>query len=166
MLRSVFYSFHFEPDVHRVAQIRSIGAIDGNTPAKDNDWHTVTKAGDAAIEKWIATQMQGRSCTVVLVGTETANRKWINHEIVQSWNKGLGVVGIHIHGIKSLDGYTSYKGSNPFDFITHGPTKRKLSSIAKCYDPSGADSKQCYEWFCKHLENAIEEAISIRKQNE
>jgi hypothetical protein len=51
-------------------------------------------AGDAAIENWIAHQMKGRSCTVVLVGANTANRKWINHEIVQSWDKGMGVVGI------------------------------------------------------------------------
>jgi antiphage defense system Thoeris ThsB-like protein len=163
MPRSVFYSFHFKRDVHRVAQIRSIGAIEGNAPANDNDWHTVTKSGDAAIEKWIAAQMQGRSCTVVLVGTETAKRKWINHEIVESWKKGLGIVGIHIHGIKSLDGYTSSKGANPFDSFTLG--QQRLSSIVKCYDPQGADSKQCYDWVCKHLGNAIEEAISIRKQH-
>src|SRR5262245_44635779 len=110
MARSVFFSFLYKPDVHSVAQMRSIRAIAGNSATNDNDSHTVTKSGDAAIEKWIADQMQGRSCTVVLVGTETANRKWINHEIVQSWKKGLGVVGIHIHGIKSLDGYTSHKG--------------------------------------------------------
>ncbi len=33
--------------------------------------------------------MKYRSCTVVLVGENTANRKWINHEIVESWNAGM-----------------------------------------------------------------------------
>jgi hypothetical protein len=165
MPRAVFFSFHFQPDVHRVARIRSIGAIAGNSPARDNDWHTVTSKGEVAIVNWIAGQMEGRSCTVVLVGANTANRKWINHEIVQSWNKGLGVVGIHIHGLKSLDGMTSAKGANPFEFITLGPTGPKLSSIVKCYEPPDYDSKQCYDWFCQHLSNAIEEAINIRKRN-
>nr|WP_304441087.1 TIR domain-containing protein [Ignatzschineria sp. F8392] len=32
--------------------------------------------------------MKGRTCTVILAGKNTANRKWINHEIVESWNKG------------------------------------------------------------------------------
>ena len=52
------------------------------------------KAGDVAIKRWIANQMDRRTCTVVLVGTNTANRKWINYEIVKSWDDGMGVVGI------------------------------------------------------------------------
>ena len=35
------------------------------------------------IKEWIADQMKGRTCTVILAGANTANRKWINHEIVQ-----------------------------------------------------------------------------------
>ena len=69
MARACFYSFHYKPDSWRAATVRSIGAIDGNKPATDNDWESVTKGGDAAIKKWISDQMQGRSCTVVLVGS-------------------------------------------------------------------------------------------------
>jgi hypothetical protein len=142
-----------------------MGTVEGNPPARDNDWETLVSGGDAAIEKWIKEQMVGKSCTVVLVGTGTANRKWINHEIVKSWDKGMGVVGIHIHGLKNFEQSTSAKGSNPFDFITHGPTQKKLSSIVKCYDPSGADSKERYAWISKHLANAVEEAITIRNSS-
>lgn len=80
----------------------------------------------------------GRTCAIVLVGADTANRKWINYEIVKAWNDGLGVVGINIHGLKNCDEFTCAQGANPFDFITHGPTKKPLSSIVKCYNPSGA----------------------------
>ena len=110
MVRRVFYSFHYEPDNWRAAQVRNIGSIEGNRPATDNDWETVKKGGDAAIKRWIAGQMEFRSCTVVLVGSNTANRKWINHEIVKSWDDGMGVVGIHIHGLEDSGGYTSKKG--------------------------------------------------------
>ena len=166
MARRCFYSFHYKPDSQRASQVREMGAIEGNRPATDNDWETVTGGGDAAIKRWIAGQMKGKSCTVVLVGSKTANRKWINHEIIKSWNDGMGVVGMHIHGLKDLGGKISTKGKNPFDYVTHGPTKKKLSSIVKCYNPTGSSSKDRYAWIKKHLANAVEEAIKIRNAND
>lgn len=165
MTRRVFFSFHYKPDVRRAAQVRQIGTLEGNKPASDNDWEKVTSGGDAAIKRWIAEQMKGRSCTVVLVGEKTANRKWINYEIVKSWEAGTGVVGIRIHGLKDTDGNTAAMGDNPFDFVIHEPTKKKLSSIVKCYNPAGTNSKDRYAWISKHLANAVEEAIKIRNAN-
>jgi hypothetical protein len=165
MTRRVFYSFHYKPDVMRVSQVRNIGALAANKPASDNDWETVKSGKDTAIKKWIADQMNGRSCTVVLIGENTANRKWINHEIVKSWDDGMGVVGIYIHGLKNTDGFISKKGANPFDHIGYAGTGKKLSSIVKCYNPTGTNSKDRYAWIAEHLENAVEEAINIRKAN-
>ena len=165
MGRRVFYSFHYKPDVMRVSQIRNIGTIEGNRPATDNDWEKIKSGKDIAIKRWISAQMKGRSCTVVLVGENTANRKWINHEMVKSWDEGMGVVGIRIHGIKSTNGKVSRMGSNPFEYITIGDTTKKLSSIVKCYNPAGADSKAKYAWISKHLSNAVEEAVRIRNEN-
>jgi len=163
--RKTFYSFHYKPDNWRAATVRSIGAIDGNKPAADNDWEEVTRGGDDAIKQWINTQMQGRTCAVVLVGTNTANRKWINYEIVKAWDDGLGVVGIHIHGLKDSAQMTAIKGSNPFEYIGYGNTGKKLSSIVKCYDPAGSSSQERYNWIVTHLSNAVEEAIKIRGNN-
>lgn len=165
MARHTFFSFHYKPDNSRAAQVRNMGVVEGNKPVSDNDWEKVTKKGDAAIKKWIADQLHGRSCTVVLVGSNTAGRKWVNHEIVTSWEDGMGVVGIHIHGLKNLDGETTAKGSNPFDPIGYGDTGKKLSSVVKCYTPSGSNSKERYAWIKKYLENAVEEAIEIRNSN-
>lgn len=162
MKRRVFYSFHYEPDNWRAAQVRNIGSIEVNSPASDNDWETVKKGGDLAIKRWIAGQMKNRTCTVVLVGRNTANRKWIDHEIVKSWNDGMGVVGIYIHGLKNAQGRISQKGQNPFDSITYGNSGRKLSSIVKCYSPAGSNSTERYDWIAEHLSNAVEEAIKIR----
>jgi hypothetical protein len=77
----------------------------------------------------------------------------------------LGVVGIRIHGLKNFDGNTASQGDNPFDYVIHGTSQRKISSIVKCYTPSGADSKERYAWISKNLEAAVEEAIAIRKAN-
>jgi hypothetical protein len=104
--------------------------------------------------------MSGRSCTVVLVGTHTADRKWINHEIIESWNNGMGLVGIRIHGLLNNGGYISDKGENPFDYITYN--NQKFSSIFRCYDPVGSNSKERYAWISGNLANLVEEAIKIR----
>ncbi len=165
MARRVFFSFHYKPDNWRAAMVRNIGAIEGNKPASDNDWENITRGGDTAIKKWIAEQMQGRSCTVVLVGSKTANRKWINYEIVKSWDDGKGVVGIHVHGLKDADGKVSTKGNNPFNYIGYSSTGKKLSSIVRCYNPLGSNSQERYAWIKNHLANAVEEAIRIRKEN-
>jgi len=163
--RQIFYSFHYKPDNWRVSQVRNIGTIEGNKPASDNDWETIVSSGETEIKKWITEQMKGKSCTIVLVGNQTANRKWINHEIVKSWDAGMGVVGICIHGLQNKDQKISEKGENPFDHITLGTTGKKLSSVAKCYNPAGANSKERYAWISEHLSNAVEEAIKIRNGN-
>lgn len=167
MARRCFYSFHYEPDNWRASTVRQIGAIEGNPPATDNDWESVVGGVNAEekIKRWIATQLQGRTCTIVLVGSGTAKRKWIKHEIIKSWNDGLGVVGIRIHGLKDRFGQTSTSGENPFDHITHGPSKKPLSSLVKCYNPSGSTSQEKYAWISQHLANAVEEAIRIRNSN-
>jgi len=163
--RQVFYSFHYKLDCWRASTVRSIGAIEGNKPVPDNDWEKITGGGDPAIRKWIKEQMKYRSCTVVLVGNQTANRKWINYEIVESWDAGMGVVGIHIYGLKNQDEYVSEQGDNPFDYITHGVSGKKLSEIVKCYNPAGTNSKEKYDWISKYLSDAVEEAIKIRAAN-
>jgi len=113
----------------------------------------------------IVREMSGKSCVVVLVGSNTAGRKWINHEIIKGWDDGKGIVGIYIHGLKDSNGNISTKGDNPFDSIGYGSTGKKLSSIVKCYNPAGSTSQEKYNWIKNHLANAVEEAIRIRKEN-
>ena len=158
--RQVFYSFHYKQDHWRASQVRNIGAIEGNKPATDNDWEQVKRGGDRAIKQWIDGQMKYRSCTVVLVGEATANKKWINYEIIESWKKGMGVVGIYIHGLKNQDGFISRKGLNPFEYLGYG--EEKFSSVVKCYNPSGSNSNERYAWIEKYLSDVVEEAIRIR----
>jgi len=163
--RQVFYSFCYKSDNWRASMVRNIGVIEGNRPATDNDWEKVVAGGDAAIKRWIDDQLQNRSCTVVLVGSETANRRWINYEIVQSWDKGMGVVGIRINGLEDRNNNVAARGANPFDYVTHGGSGKKLSAIVKCYDPTGDNSKERYAWITKYLGDAVEEAITIRGKN-
>ncbi len=138
-----------------------MGVIEGNRPASDNDWETISGGGDAAIRKWIGEQMSGRTCSVVLVGTHTSGRKWINYEIEKTWDDGKGLVGIHIHNLQDRDGNQSSKGSNPFwNILKDG---HRLSSIVQCYDPPYTRSTNVYDHIKQNIEQWIEEAITIRK---
>jgi hypothetical protein len=113
--------------------------------------------------------MEGRTCAVVLVGSSTAGRKWINFEIEEAWRRGMGLVGIHIHGLKDplhwktppFYGVTT-KGANPFTGYNVNGTA--LTEIVRCYDPTGADSKALYAWIEQYLEAAIDEAVATRKK--
>ena len=60
------------------------------------------------------------------MGSDTANRKWINYEIAKSWDDGMGVVGIYIHGLKNADGTTAVQGRNPFDHVRWAKTGNTL----------------------------------------
>lgn len=162
MARRIFYSFQYKPDNWRVSKIRNIGAIEGNKPATDNDWETVTGGGDPAIEKWIKEQMSGRSCAVVLIGQSTAGRKWINYEIVESWKKGMGVLGVHIHNITNSRDEQASKGKNPFSGFKIGETA--LDSIVKTYDPPFSTSKYVYNHIAENIADWIDDAIAIRKK--
>jgi len=165
MARKIFSSFHYKPDNWRAATVRSIGAIEGNKLASDNDWESVTSGGDPAIEKWIAEQMKGTSCVVVLVGANTAGRKWINYEIKKGWSDGKGLLGIHIHNLLDRDKKQSAKGNNPFIGFTLGDDKKDLSSIVKTYDPRYSTSTDVYNCIRDNIVEWIEEAIRIRNNH-
>lgn len=99
---------------------------------------------------------------MVLIGKETAGRKWIKYEIEKSWNGGKGVLGIYIHNLKDLDGNQTTKGKNPFEDFTMKRDDKKLSSIVKAYDPLYTDSKKVYSYISESLSDWIEEAVTIR----
>ncbi len=159
-MRRVFYSFQYKPDNWRASQVRNIGAIEGNQSVSDNDWESVTKGGDAAIKKWIAEQMKGRSCVIVLIGSDTAGRKWIDHEIMEGWNARMGVLGVHIHGLKDSAEKQSRKGANPFAGTSNN--RKDMSGIIRTYDPPFAQSANVYKHIKSNLESWVEEAIRIR----
>ena len=162
MARRVFYSFHYKPDHWRASQVRNMGVIEGNRPCSDNDWETITQGGDEKIKKWIAEQLDGKSCAVVLISTNTAGRKWINHEIVKAWNDNKGVVGVYVHNLQDSDQKQSTKGTNPFASIKYGDSGKMLSAIVKAYDPPYKTSTFVYNHIKENLATWVEEAITIR----
>jgi hypothetical protein len=163
-MRHCFFSFHYQPDNWRAATVRSIGAINGNEAAGDNNWETIKRGGDQAIKSWIQAQMKGRTCTVVLIGQNTADRKWIDYEIEQTWEKKMGLLGIYIHGLKDSQGLIANKGKNPFSGFTVGSQKTPLTNIVQTYDHVGWDSKTRYAPIAANIGSWIEHAVATRQR--
>lgn len=160
MARKVFYSFHYKPDHWRVSQVRNMGVVEGQPLLSDHDWEEVEKGGDAAIENWIDEQMKGKSCVVVLIGKETANRKWVKKEIKKAWDAKKGVLGIYIHNLKDKDGNQSTQGSNPFENVS--VDGKKLSETVKTYNPPYSVSTNVYDHIKSSIDGWVEKAIEIR----
>jgi hypothetical protein len=159
MARRVFFSFHYAVDGWRAAQVRNMGRLEADNPVSDNEWEQVKRGGDAAIQRWIDGQMYGKSCCVVLVGQETASRKWVRYEIEQSWKARRGVVGIRIHRLLDRAGNLSQPGPSPFNLVVNGTS---LASTVRLHDPFALDSKGVYAAIRDNLQQWVEDAIALR----
>jgi hypothetical protein len=158
--RQVFFSFHFDNDAWRAGQVRNMGMVDGNNPVSSNEWEEIKRKGDDNIKNWIDENLKYRSCTVVLVGSKTASRKWVRYEIQRSWELGKGVVGICIHNLKDEYGKQAIKGPNPFSAFNIDNTA--FDRIVRLYDPPFYISTDVYNDIQKNIVGLVEEAIAIR----
>ena len=110
MVRRVFFSFEYKNDVSRSMVVRNSWVTQDREAAgfvDAADFEAVEQAGEAAIRRWIDSQLKGTSVTVVLVGSKTCTSNWVDYEIVKSEDEGNGLLGIDISKIRDLSGNTS-----------------------------------------------------------
>jgi len=169
MARRVFFSFHYQKDIWRVSQIRNSRVAkdwETNTFLDAASWESVRRKGDAAVKSWIHRQLAGTSVTVVLIGSQTAERRYVQYEIEESHRRGNGLLGIHIHRMKNQHGETSSSGRNPLSNITvevrepfvglwPNKKKKRLSAIYPTYDWVDDDG---YQNIGQWIENAARKA--------
>jgi hypothetical protein len=182
----VFLSFHYKPDWQRVRQIRTmrkrgdagkvfaarqwrIGfgrdreeswASRAGKVATDSEWEEIKRDGNTAIRRWIDGQMKRKGCIIVIIGSNTANRPWVNYEIKEGWNDRKGVVGVYVHNLKDGHGKQSPMGENPFEYLTIGG--RPMSEVVKVHDPPFQDSAQVRAYIEQHLSSWVGDAIKVR----
>ena len=140
MARKTFFSFHYQNDVWRAYQIRNSWVTKDSNEAAGfvdaADFEKVEKEGEAAIKRWIDNQLNGTSVTVVLIGSDTSNSRYVKYELQKSYVKGNGMLGIYIHQQKDKEGKTSTKGSNQFGEIGKDVNGKTVyfSVDYPCYD--------------------------------
>ncbi len=121
MARKVFFSFHFGNDLWRAGQVRNswITKPDRSSAGfyDKAKWESVRRQSDPYIKRWIRDQMRGTSVTVVLIGSETAHKPYVQYEIRHSWDVDNGLIGIYIHNLKNQQLQTSRQGDDPFKVL-------------------------------------------------
>ncbi len=123
MARRVFFSFHYGRDIWRVNVVRNSGVIEGISAAGFHDatlWEETKKKGDPAVKKLIDDALHGTVVTAVLIGAETASRRYVSYEIEQSVARGNGIFGIRINNIKDQYGNIDIPGSPPAALVGIG----------------------------------------------
>lgn len=124
MARTVFFSFHYDKDWSRMWNVRKSGQFKNVAGSEDNvrlflprdRWESVKQQGDGAIKSWIDEGLRYSGVTVVLIGQDTWQRKYVKYEIEESERRQKGMLGVYIHNLKDLNESYGVKGLNPFDF--------------------------------------------------
>ncbi len=158
MARKTFFSFHYERDAWRAANVRNSGVLSDDEEYGFIDaaeWEKIEREGEAAIKRWIQDQLKNTTVTAVLVGAETASRDWVLHEIRESWKRGNAVIGVRIHGIKDQDSKIDGFGANPLDVVKFEDGSA-LSTVCKTYDWVADKGRE-------HLGEWLEDAVQARE---
>lgn len=159
MAKSVFYSFHYAQDSWRVQQVINMGALEGQPLLKAQEWETVKRNGDAAVQQWIHQQMAYKKAVVVLIGSKTASRRWVKHEIVEAWNRKIPLVGVRIHGLADSFGKIGVRGPDPFASIAL-PSGKSVGDYVPVFDPAGWNSKEVHANIAANIANWVDRAYA------
>ena len=115
MARRVFFSFHYDNDINRSMTVRNSWVTQGKEVAGFIDkaaFEQIKRQGDTAVHNWIDKQLEVTSVTVVLIGSETLKRPFVQYEICKSLQRGNAVIGVHINAIRDMRSLsTSFMGN-------------------------------------------------------
>lgn len=136
MSRSSFVSFHYQRDHWRVQQVLRMGALDEQTELPAQEWEQVKRRGDKAVEDWIDKQMNYKQAVIVMIGAETASRKFVRYEIRRAWSIKKPLLGVCIHGLKDSFGSTDRPGPNPFAQFGFSDSNKTFADYVPVYDPA------------------------------
>jgi hypothetical protein len=125
MARRAFFSFHYAPDVTRAWVVRNswvTKVIQGQREDAgffdSSVFEAKERESDLVLKRFLREGLVNTTVTCVLVGKQTALRRWVRYEIFRSFIRGNGLLAIRIHSIPDLRKRTSEAGPNPFGSLS------------------------------------------------
>jgi hypothetical protein len=162
MSRHVFYSLHYDGDRSRVGGIFASKTLVSQLEAKPAEWDKIRRSGELAFKRWLEQQLKGRSCTVVLIGAQTASRPLVQYEIKHSRELKLALFGVRVHPLKDARGQSSSQGANPFEDPACG--LGDLGSQIPVFEAPETDSKLAQRYIVENLADWAELAAERAKE--
>lgn len=114
MSKRVFFSFYYENDLSRALVVKNNWALKENEESgfiNKAEFERIKRDGEDSIRRWIDKQLAGTSVTVVLIGSETLDSKYVQYEIEQSYERGNAIMALKIGKVKNLSQKTSISQS-------------------------------------------------------
>lgn len=68
------------------------------------EFEKIERQGDVAIKRWIDNQLNNTTATVVLIGADTLNRRYVQYEICESIKRRNAIIGVYINNVRDLNG--------------------------------------------------------------
>ena len=99
MARRVFFSFHYERDIWRANVVRKSWVTQDRESAGFFDGSLQEAAKTKSPERLralIRGRIKGTSCTVVLIGAQTAQRRFVRYELAESCGQGHAPLRVRI----------------------------------------------------------------------
>jgi hypothetical protein len=168
MARRVYFSFHYELDIWRANVVRNHWVTQGygETGVLDASlWEDAKTKGDAAIKRIINEGLENTTVTVVLIGSETSERRWVKYEILRSLRRHNAIVAVRVNRIKNQDGRMCRKGRNPLNdiIVTQAGRQVRLSTLCPVYDWTADDG---FNNLGKWVEKAAREVKDIQPSSQ
>lgn len=134
MARHTFFSFHYKPDVSRAWVARNSWVTKVAQGEREDAgffdksvFEATQKTSDDALKRFLKDGLRNTTVTCVLVGEETALRRWVRYELFQSFIRGNGILAVRIHSIGSIHSPATVAGANPLDYLAFTVSGDKMT---------------------------------------
>lgn len=169
MSRPVYFSFDFDHDRHRASLVAEQWGLIPYAVVKGLfEPEAIEKAKKKGLDamRWlIDAELKEAAITAVLIGERSYKHPWVRYAIASSVKKGLGLVGIAVHGIKDEMGNKGQPGANPFSFfqsMDKDGREGKLSEFIPIFDwVQGDGPAYLTQWLVKEAVVACQSAAGI-----
>jgi MTH538 TIR-like domain (DUF1863) len=118
--RRTFFSFHYIADVQRAEIVKNSWVTQDRKDAgffNSSAFEKAERTNPDTLKTFLNREMEGASVVCVLVGKDTASRRWVSYEIQRGIWDQRGILAVRIHTISHFTKGTTIAGSNPLDLL-------------------------------------------------
>ncbi len=151
-MHRVFFSFDYRRDRHRVDQIHRIPDVISRSAGGFQTsavWFEARQRGAASIQGLIADSLVRTVVTVVCIGFNTVDRKYLGYELDRSLEQGNGLVGIRINQLPDQNGTVDKEAHAPpliedagYQVYSYSDAKALAAHIEEAYELAQLDPSE------------------------
>ena len=151
-MHRVFFSFDYRRDRHRVDQMHRVPDVISRSAGgfqTSSVWLEARRRGDASIHGLINDALVGTTVTVLCIGFDTVDRKYLGYELERSLEQGNGLVGIKVNHLPDQNGAVEKEAHAPprienagYHVYSYSDPKALAAHIEEAYELARLDPNE------------------------